>query len=102
MVRQVTSEPEKRKTRWASKAARTFARAAKLILRAERKAGEFLAGLKLRGGDRKSKGHRASLKLADMDISSDQSKRWQKEASVPEKDFQRYSAFNQMSICPRR
>ncbi len=49
-----------------------------------------LDALKLRGGNRKSKGHRAFLKLADMDISRDQSKRWQKEASVPDKDFQRY------------
>jgi hypothetical protein len=62
-------------------------RAAELKLRAERKAGQILADLKLRGGDRRSKRHGALLKLDDLGISRDQSKRWQRLASVPESDF---------------
>lgn len=65
-------------------------RAAELRLRAERKAGTFLAGLKLRGGDRKSKGQRASLKLEDLGVTRDQSKRWQRLASVPDGEFSSY------------
>ena len=57
-------------------------RAAELKLRAERKAGASLTALRLRGGDRRSKGHRASLKLDNLGISSDQSKRWQRIASM--------------------
>src|SRR3954471_22700278 len=56
--------------------------AAEVKLRAERKAGGLLRSLKLRGGDRKSKRHAASLKLADLCISRDQSKRWQHIATV--------------------
>jgi hypothetical protein len=43
-------------------------RAAELKLRAERKAGSFLASLRLRGGDRRSKGHRVTLKLEELGI----------------------------------
>lgn len=62
--------------------------AAELKLRAERKAGEFLIGLKLRGGDRKSNPNNARLKLGDLGINYDQSARWQKLAKVPEKIFE--------------
>lgn len=65
-------------------------RAAELKLRAERKAGELLANLNLRGGDRKSNGHADRLNLADLGINQSQSKRWQKEAKVPESEFERY------------
>lgn len=65
-------------------------RAAELKLRAERRAGELLSSLKLRGGDRKSNGHRDRLKLADLGITHNQSKRWQLEAAVPEEQFDRY------------
>lgn len=65
-------------------------RAAELKLRAERKAGELLANLNLRGGDRKSNGHADRLNLADLGINQSQSKRWQKEAQVPEFEFERY------------
>jgi len=65
-------------------------RAAELKLRAERKAGELLASLKLRGGDRKSNVHRDRLKLHDLGITQNQSKRWQREASVPDEDFEEY------------
>lgn len=65
-------------------------RAAELKLRAERKVGEFLSGMNLRGGDRRSKRHDAPLKLDDLGITRDDSKRWQTEASVSERDFRRY------------
>jgi hypothetical protein len=65
-------------------------RAAEVKLRAERKAGQFLKTLKLRGGDRKSKRQHATLKLAELGISRDQSKRWQHVASVTEEDFTQY------------
>jgi len=65
-------------------------RAAEVKLRAERKAGEFLKSLKLRGGDRRSKRHDAPLKLEDLGISRDQSKRWQYVASVTEAEFLDY------------
>jgi hypothetical protein len=66
--------------------------AAEVKLRAERKAGELLAQLSLRGGDRKSKSHTATLKLADLGINRDKSARWQLEASVPESVFLEYLA----------
>ena len=65
-------------------------RAAELKLRAERKAGSLLSELKLRGGDRKSNRHHERLKLADLSISQNQSRRWQLAASVPEKQFERF------------
>jgi hypothetical protein len=65
-------------------------RAAALRLRAARKAGELLASLRMRGGDRRSKGRRAPLKLADLGISRDQSKRWQRLAMLPEESFVKY------------
>lgn len=64
--------------------------AAELKLRAERKARDLLSTLKLRGGDRKSNGYRDRLKLGDLGISQNQSKRWQKEATVPAEKFNRY------------
>ena len=74
-------------------------RAACIRIQAERKAGKWLADLKLRGGDRKSqsKGHPAPLKLEDLGITRDESKRWQRQASVSEEVFQTYvSTSNQM------
>lgn len=65
-------------------------RAAEIKLRAERKAGKFLTNLSLRGGDRRSKTHTATLKLEDLGINRDQSRRWQHLAAVPEKEFQNY------------
>ena len=65
-------------------------KAAELKIRAERKAGEFLGGLKLHGGSRVSSGHDGHLKLKDIGITHHQSKRWQKEAMVPEDQFERY------------
>lgn len=65
-------------------------RAAEMKLRAERKAGSLLAGLQLHGGDRKSSGRDARLKLRDLGVSQTQSKRWQKEAAVPIDVFEQY------------
>ena len=67
-------------------------RAAELKLRAERKAGEVLQKLKLRGGDRKSNSHHDSLKLSDLGITAAQSLRWQRESRIPEEEFCRYIA----------
>lgn len=67
-------------------------KAAELKLRAERKAGTFLAGLQLRGGDRRSKPPRVALKLDDLGISKRQSELWQLTASVPDQDFEQYIA----------
>jgi hypothetical protein len=50
-------------------------RAAEVKLRAERQAGKLLAELMLRGGDRRSKGHSDRLKLNDLGLTSNQSKR---------------------------
>lgn len=61
-------------------------------LRAERKLGKLLEQAKLRGGDRKSKLHDVSLKLADLGVTHQQSARWQKAASVPDSVFEKYVA----------
>lgn len=65
-------------------------RAAEVKLRAERKAGQLLADLRLRGGDRKSAHGEERVRLSDLGISHNQSKRWQKEAAIPEDEFQCY------------
>jgi hypothetical protein len=76
-----------------AEAARTYVKAAQLglvlqnlaaevKLRAERKVGKFLANLALRGGDRRSKAQGATLKLQDLGITRDQSRRWQHQAAV--------------------
>jgi hypothetical protein len=62
-------------------------RAAEVKLRAERQAGKLLSQLMLRGGDRRSKGHGDRLKLDDLGLTSNQSKRWQLEAKIPEELF---------------
>ena len=64
--------------------------AAEIKLRAERRAGEMLAKKNLRGGDRKSKSHDATLKLPDLGVSRTQSSRWQTLAKLPEKEFEGY------------
>lgn len=56
-------------------------------IRTERKAGEILSTMNLRGGDRKSKGHDAPLMLADIGVTKDQSKRWQRLAAIPDDEF---------------
>ena len=64
--------------------------AAEIKLRAERKAGELLADLPLCGGNRKSNSHDENVKLGDFGIDHNQSARWQREAAVPEHEFERY------------
>jgi hypothetical protein len=101
MLDEAKSLEEIKSIRDKAEAARNYVRAAKLglelqncaaevKLRAERKAGGLLRSLKLRGGDRKSKRHDASLKLNDLGISRDQSKRWQHIASISEIEFSKY------------
>jgi hypothetical protein len=65
-------------------------RAAEVKLRAERQAGKLLSQLMLRGGDRRSKGHHDRLKLVDLGLTSNQSKRWQLQARVPENLFREH------------
>ena len=65
-------------------------RAAEVKLRAERQAGKLLSQMVLRGGDRRSKSHRERLKLDDLGLTSNQSKRWQLQARVPEDIFREY------------
>lgn len=64
--------------------------AAEIKLRAERRAGELLAELKLAGGDRRSTVAGSSLTLEELGISKHQSSRWQREAAVPEDVFERF------------
>jgi hypothetical protein len=98
LLAEATSIEDIREVHDTAEAARAYAKAAKLgldaqnraaevKLRAERKAGEFLRAIKLRGGDHRSKGQRVRLKLEDLGISRQQSKRWQLVASVNEADF---------------
>jgi hypothetical protein len=101
LLSQASSLDDLKEVRDVAEAARGFARAAKLglelqnraaelKLRAERKAGAFLTDLRLKGGNRRSKGQRAPLKLEDLGLSKDQSKRWQLAATVPDEDFELY------------
>jgi hypothetical protein len=96
-----TSLDEIKAIRDKAEAARTYVKAAQLGLelqnraselkiRAERKAGRFLRDLKLRGGDRRPSSNRATLKLEDFGISWEQSCRWQKLASISERNFESY------------
>jgi hypothetical protein len=62
-------------------------RAAEVKLRAERQAGKLLSQLMLRGGDRRSKSHSDRLKLDDLGLTPNQSKRWQLQARVPDNLF---------------
>jgi len=68
--------------------------ATEIKVRAERRCGELLRDSAERrerapqGGDRKSKSHDATLKLADLGISRDQSSHYQKLAAMPEEHFE--------------
>ncbi len=64
--------------------------AAEAKLRAERRAGELLAALKLRSGRRKSNSLEVSLNLEELHVTWDQSARWQKLAAIPEAVFEDY------------
>lgn len=70
-------------------------RAAEVKVRAERKAGELLASMQLRGGDRGNQhtgGKVTSCQLADFDIHPQQSCRWQRLASVDDDAFDSFIA----------
>jgi len=69
--------------------------AAEIKLRAERKAGEMLAGMEMRdGGDAARARSQAATELPpsldDLGLTKDQSSRWQREAKVPEEEFEAY------------
>jgi hypothetical protein len=65
--------------------------AARIKLQAERKLGQALGEMSLRGGDRKSNSHRESLiVLKDLGIDRNQSSRWQEEASISDEHFATY------------
>lgn len=60
-------------------------------MRAERRAGQLLAGMnrdKGRGGDRKSQSRPTTVKLSDLGITRDQSSKWQKLAAMPKAKFE--------------
>lgn len=63
--------------------------ASEVKLRAERKAGELLAGMTMHDGNPRS--HDAT-RLRDLGITKSQSSRWQCEAGLPDPAFQRYVA----------
>ncbi len=67
-------------------------RATELVLRAERRAGEMLQALPLRGGDRRSGIGSARPRLHDLGITQNQSTRWQAVASIPATEFRRFLA----------
>jgi hypothetical protein len=64
---------------------------AEIKLRAERKAGTLLADMgPQHGGDRKSKSRCQQVTLKDLGINKKQCERWQAEASIPERFFERH------------
>ena len=67
-------------------------RAAELKLRAERRAGGLLTELVRHRGNRSSSSQRENLKLSELGIDHNQSSRWQREATVPQKEFEHYIA----------
>jgi N6-adenosine-specific RNA methylase IME4 len=86
-----------------AEAARQYARAAgysrditnmcaEIKIRAERKAGSLLAEMPeiKRGGDRRSNSHAESLKLGDLNVTHNQSHRWQQVASIPDEVINAY------------
>jgi phage N-6-adenine-methyltransferase len=64
--------------------------AGEVKLRAERKAGEMLAGIENHGGDRRSESRLHVATLNDLGIEKTQSSRWQREAAVDDDTFEQY------------
>ncbi len=103
ILEEAKSVEEIKNVRDTAEAARTYIRAAKLglhlqnraaeiKLQAERKAGNLLAGMKLRGGDRKSNQRQGRLSLETLGVSRNQSKRWQLIASISDSEFKKFVA----------
>lgn len=70
---------------------------AEITVRAERRAGQLLEEQKEKGerdagmgGDRKSLSYHGSVKLSDLDITFNQSSRWQQIAKIPDEKFDEY------------
>lgn len=63
--------------------------AAELKIRAERRAGDILAQLQLRGGNRRSPGRKPAVTLKELGVTRNQSRNWQRENLVPEKQLDR-------------
>jgi phage N-6-adenine-methyltransferase len=72
--------------------------AAEIKLRAERKAGDMLAAMEKNKGGRPTEKTAGTVpevlapSLSDLGIKEDQSRRWQREAKVPEEQFEAYVA----------
>jgi len=65
-------------------------KAEEIKLRAERRAGELLGETVNHGGDRKTESRSNDTTLNDIGVTKDQSSKWQKIASIPEKKFENY------------
>lgn len=61
-------------------------RACEIRLRAERKAGQLLAGMDLKAG--RPEKSSTDTRISDLGVSYDQSSKWQQLAAVPEEDFE--------------
>lgn len=64
--------------------------AAEFKLRAERKAGEMLASAAQPGRKPTKRYHSGTFKLGELGITKNQSSRWQRQAAVPEQEFEAY------------
>jgi ParB family chromosome partitioning protein len=87
-----------------AEAVRVYAKAAKegleaqnfaseIKIRAERKAGELLAGMEMQNGSRgagKKVESQGATPLSDLGVNKSQSSRWQKEATVSDDEFERH------------
>lgn len=75
---------------WGFMAGEIQQHAAEVKLRAERKAGELLAGMEKHRGGRKTGNTMSPVStLADVGVEKEQSSRWQRIAAVPEPTFNR-------------
>lgn len=83
--------------------------ATEIKLRAERKAGQFLAEMKeqnqLQPGRPKEMGHDVPITLKSIGVEPQESKRWQRIAAVPEERFEEYlpkslACFENLAVFP--
>lgn len=66
--------------------------AAEIKVRAEIRAGEILAEMDLRGGDRRSRSKGQRVTLNRLGVEPKESERWQAMAKIPEKKREQYMA----------